>query len=303
MKRQIYSLPMAALLGLGLMASTSAFGGESSLPDQPQAQSPVTQSVQAEVDNEAANKAAEKRRKILTDASAAIEETKKALQALQDGDTESAMKALETATGKLELILARDPALGLAPVDTEVLSYDLLASVDTVKAIIHDAEDYLEDGEIQKARPLVANLASEIVFRTTSIPLSTYPDAIKAVIPMIDEGRIDEAREALQTALNTLVVTTDEIIPLPVLRAEQLLERAETLAENKERSEKENQDLIDLLAGARNQLRMAEVLGYGTQESFQPMYEQLDTIEDKTAGGRGGKGWFDRIKQQVTELF
>ena len=294
---------MAALINLGLMVSTPAFGGESSLPDQPQAQSPVTQSVQAEVDNAAANKAAEKRRKILADASAAIDVTEKALQALQDGDTETALKALETATGKLELILARDHALGLAPVDTEVLSYDLLASVDTVKAMIHDAEDYLEDGEIQKARPLVANLASEIVFRTTSIPLSTYPDAIKAVIPLIDEGRIDEAREALQTALNTLVVTTDEIIPLPVLRAEQLLERAETLAENKERSEEQNQTLTGLLTGARNQLRMAEVLGYGTQESFQPMYAQLDTIEEKTAGGRGGKGWFDRIKQQVTELF
>ena len=191
MRRQIFSLLMAALINLGLMVSTPAFGGESSLPDQPQAQSPVTQSVQAEVDNEAANKAAEKRRKILADASAAINETEKALQALQDGDTETALKALETATGKLELILARDPALGLAPVDTEVLSYDLLASVDTVKAIIHDAEDYLEDGEIQKARPLVANLASEIVFRTTSIPLSSYPNAIKSVIPLIDEGRID----------------------------------------------------------------------------------------------------------------
>ena len=303
MRRQIFSLLMAALINLGLMVSTPAFGGESSLPDQPQAQSPVTQSVQAEVDNAAANKAAETRRKILADASAAIDVTEKALQALQDGDTETALKALETATGKLELILARDHALGLAPVDTEVLSYDLLASVDTVKAMIHDAEDYLEDGEIQKARPLVANLASEIVFRTTSIPLSTYPDAIKAVIPLIDEGRIDEAREALQTALNTLVVTTDEIIPLPVLRAEQLLERAEALAENKERSEEQNQTLTGLLTGARNQLRMAEVLGYGTQESFQPMYAQLDTIEEKTAGGRGGKGWFDRIKQQVTELF
>ena len=288
MRRQIFSLLMAALINLGLMVSTPAFGGESSLPDQPQAQSPVTQSVQAEVDNAAANKAAEKRRKILADASAAIDVTEKALQALQDGDTETALKALETATGKLELILARDHALGLAPVDIEVLSYDLLASVDTVKAMIHDAEDYLEDGEIQKARPLVANLAS---------------DAIKAVIPLIDEGRIDEAREALQTALNTLVVTTDEIIPLPVLRAEQLLERAETLAENKERSEEQNQTLTGLLTGARNQLRMAEVLGYGTQESFQPMYAQLDTIEEKTAGGRGGKGWFDRIKQQVTELF
>ena len=303
MRRQTYSLLMAALLSQGLIGTTPAYAGESSLPDQPQPQSPVTQSVQAEVDNEAANKAAEKRRKILADASAAINETEKALQALQDGDTETALKALETATGKLELILARDPALGLAPVDTEVLSYDLLASVDTVKAIIHDAEDYLEDGEIQKARPLVANLASEIVFRTTSIPLSSYPNAIKAVIPLIDEGRIDEATQALQTALNTLVVTTDEIIPLPVLRAEQLLERAETLAENKERSEEENQALTGLLTGARNQLRMAEVLGYGTQESFQPMYAQLDTIEEKTADGRGGKGWFDRIKQQVTELF
>jgi hypothetical protein len=47
--------------------------------------------------------------------------------------------------------------------------YDLLANPDTVKAMIHDAENYLEDGEIQKARPLVANLASEIQFRTTNI--------------------------------------------------------------------------------------------------------------------------------------
>jgi hypothetical protein len=33
------------------------------------------------------------------------------------------------------------------------------------------------------------------------------------------------------------------------------------------------------------------------------LYEQLDMIEDKIAGGKGGKGWFDKIKQQVLELF
>jgi hypothetical protein len=184
-----------------------------------------------------------------------------------------------------------------------VVTHDLLASPDTVKAIIHDAENYLEDGEIQKARPLVANLASEIVISSTSIPLATYPAAIKAIAPLIDEGRLDEARAGLQAALNTLVVTTDEVIPLPVVRAQQLLMKAESLAENQERTVKENENLTDMLAAARVQLNMAELLGYGSKKSFMPLYEQLDMIEDKIAGGKGGKGWFDKIKQQVLELF
>jgi hypothetical protein len=283
--------------------ASSLYAGESSLPDEPQAQSPTTQSVQAEVDDNTSDKVDEKRKEILADASVAIDETRKALQALDEGNTEEALAALEMATGKLELILVRDPALSLAPVDVRVVTHDLLASPDTVKAIIHDAENYLEDGEIQKARPLVANLASEIVISSTSIPLATYPAAIKAIVPLIDEGRLDEARAGLQAALNTLVVTTDEVIPLPVVRAQQLLMKAESLAENQERTVKENENLTDMLAAARVQLNMAELLGYGSKKSFMPLYEQLDMIEDKIAGGKGGKGWFDKIKQQVLELF
>lgn len=152
------------------------------------------------------------------------------------------------------------------------------------------------------ARPLVANLASEVVFRTTSVPLATYPDAIKAITPLIDAGKTEEAKAGLRAALNTLVVT-EEAVPLPILRAEQLLDNAEALAENEQRTAGDNETLKDLLAAARSQLQMAELLGYGTEESFQPMYDQLDLIEDRTAGGKGGKGWFDRIKHQVSELF
>jgi hypothetical protein len=302
MTRSYLTFLHAVIISLGLMAS-SLYAGESSLPDEPQAQSPTTQSVQAEVDDNTSDKVDEKRKEILADASVAIDETRKALQALNEGNTEEALAALEMATGKLELILVRDPALSLAPVDVRVVTHDLLASPDTVKAIIHDAENYLEDGEIQKARPLVANLASEIVISSTSIPLATYPAAIKAIVPLIDEGRLDEARAGLQAALNTLVVTTDEVIPLPVVRAQQLLMKAESLAENQERTVKENENLTDMLAAARVQLNMAELLGYGSKKSFMPLYEQLDMIEDKIAGGKGGKGWFDKIKQQVLELF
>ncbi|WP_300318448.1 YfdX family protein [Accumulibacter sp.] len=292
----------AALLSLGLVASVPALGKDTALPNKPQAQSKTTESVQPQVDAKATDQAAEKRKKITADAVDAVNETKRALGLLAEKKTDQALAALARATGKLELILARDPKLALAPVDVEVVTYDLLANLDTVKAMIHDAEGYLADGEVQKARPLVASLASEIVFRTTSIPLASYPAAIKAVTPLIDDGKLDEAKAALQAALNTLVISTDGVIPLPVLRAENLLKKAETLSENEKRAAKDNETLAGQLVEARNQLKMAEVLGYGTKKSFKPMYEQLDQIEQKTAGGKSGKGWFDRIKQQLSDL-
>ena len=303
MKTSKLKLLLVGLISFWLLVSTKVFAQEdTALPEQPQEQSEAAESVQPEVDKQSTDKAAEKRKNILADASAALDETVKALKALDEDKPDDALASLERATGKLELILARDSGLALAPVDLEVVTYDLLANPDTVKAMIHDAEDYLEDGEIQKARPLVANLASEIQFRTTNIPLATYPSAIKAVTPLIDEGKLDEAKDALQSALNTLVVSTDEIVPLPKLRAEQMLKNAEALAEKEERTDKDNETLAGLLSGARNQLKMAELLGSGTKKSYEPMYEQLDQIEAKTSGGKGGKGWFDKIKQQLSEL-
>lgn len=291
----------AALLSLGLIASSPAFAQDTALPHKPQEQTEVGKSVQPQVDAKATEQAAEKRKKITADAIAAVAETKNALKLLDEKKADEALAALERVTGKLELILARDPKLALAPVDVEVITFDLIAKLDTIKAVIKEAEDYLEDGEVQKARPLVANLASEIQIRTTSIPLATYPGAIKAVAPLIDAGKVDEAKVALQAALNTLVVTTD-VIPLPVLRAETLLRNAEALAENKERTDKDNKTLANQLAEARNQLKMAELLGYGNKKAFKPMYEQIDQIEEKTADGKSGKGWFDKIKQQLSDL-
>jgi hypothetical protein len=298
-----YLFPLyASLLSLGLVVATPIFADESALPSEPQARSGATESVQPQVEEKSVNKVAEKRRKIIAEATAAVDKTRTALKALEDNKTDEALKALEVATGQLELILARDPELALAPVDVDVETYDLLASLDTIKAVIKEAEDDLEEGEIQMARPLVANLASEIVIQTTSIPLGTYPAAIKSITPLIDEGRIDEAKTGLQAALNTLVITED-IVPLPILRAEQLLKNAEAQAENAARTIKDNETLAELLKDARTQLKMAELLGYGTKKSFKPMYEQLDQIESRTSGGKGGQGWFDKIRAQMEALF
>ncbi len=221
---------------------------------------------------------------------------------MNDGKTDDALKALEVATGKLELILARDPKLALVPVDVGMVTHDLFADVDTVKAAIREARDLLDDGKVQDARLLMSNLASEVVISTTSIPLATYPAAIKAISPLLDKGETEKAKLELQAALNTLVVTSD-VIPLPLLRSQHMLAEAEKLAENEKRSEEESKQLDALLKAAVEELKLAEVLGYGTGKDFAPLHKQISEIKDKAAGGKSGKGWFDKLKQQLSELF
>ena len=69
---------------------------------------------------------------------------------------------------------------------------------------------------MQQARALLSGLASESELQVTNLPLATYPAAIKAVAPLIDAGKKDEAKAALQLALNTLVVERF-ITPLPTV--------------------------------------------------------------------------------------
>jgi soluble cytochrome b562 len=146
-------------------------------------------------------------------------------------------------------------------------------------------------------------MASEMVIESINIPLATYPDAIKDIVPLIDKGKIKEAKAALQTALNTLVVVEEAVIPLPVMRAKAMLKEAEALAENKDRKGEDNKKLTDYLDDAQTQLKIAEILGYGDNKGFEPMYEQLDSIKEKTKDGKSGTGFFDKISEQVSKIF
>jgi hypothetical protein len=257
---------------------------------------------EAEVQDEAAKQATEKRREIIQDAVDALRETQNALKALEQNRSPDALKALANATGKLELVVARDPRLALAPVDVGFRILDVYTSPDTAKEAVSRAADLLEDGMVQSARSLIGDLASELVVSVTSLPLATYPDAIKAVTPMIDAGKIDEAKKALQVALGTLIVV-DTIVPLPPMRAGILLEDAEMLAEKTGRTADENRRLAEHLSAAREQLELGEALGYGDKSAFADFYKELDEIEAKTADGGAGKGWFDRIKNSMSRVF
>jgi hypothetical protein len=253
------------------------------------------------VKSQAENAISQQRKKIIDEAVSALAETKNALRALDEKKTEEALAALERASGKLNIVLARDPKLALAPVDVDVTIYAVYTTLDAIKKAKEQAEDYLEDGEVQKARVLIRDLASEIIISVVSIPLQTYPDAIKAVAPLIDQGKIDDAKAALEATLNTLVVV-DHIIPLPLVRADVKLAEAETLAQKAGRSEEDNKNLEKLLNEAREQLKLAEALGYGNKKDYQKFYAEIEKIEEKTEGGKSGQGLFAKVKEHLSDL-
>jgi hypothetical protein len=101
----------------------------------------------------------------------------------------------------------------------------------------------MDAGQLREARRLLKNLASETVISVTNIPLATYPDAIKSAVKFIDQNKKDEAKRVLQTALNTQAVT-DTIIPLPVVKAQEALKNAESLAEKKDRSQSDRDAVV-----------------------------------------------------------
>jgi hypothetical protein len=250
---------------------------------------------------QAENAISQHRKKIIDEAVSALAETKNALRALDEKKTEEALGALERASGKLNIVFARDPKLALAPIDIGVTTHAVYATLDAIKKAKEQAEEYLEDGEVQKARVLIRDLASEIIISVVSLPLQTYPDAIKAVAPLIDRGKIDEAKAAIEAALSTLVVI-DHIIPLPLVRADVKVAEAEALAQKEGRSEEDNKNLAKSLNEAREQLKLAEALGYGNKKDYKKFYAEIDEIEGKTEGGKSGKGLFAQVKEHLADF-
>jgi soluble cytochrome b562 len=238
---------------------------------------------------------------VTQEAVAALEEATDALRFLDEGKHDEAVTALERSVGKLEILLRRAPDLALVPVDVSTTVYDVTLDRRSIEEAIDDVERLVDQGRIQEARTRLNLLRSEIVTSTSHLPMATFPDAIASVAPLIDEGEYDEAKSRLAATLNTVVVI-DHVTALPVLRAELLLDEAETLAEESDRSNEESERLANLLDSAEQQLRIAEALGYGEEEDFEPLYDELESIREQTRGGESDTGLFTELRSGINEL-
>lgn len=289
---------MKKLLCISLLTCVMSVNGFSAVAQRPQDQA----NAQNHANTHVQKQVTEKSKEVLQDATTAMNQTKEALRFLDQGNKKEALKALESATGKLELIVARDPKLSLAAFDYNVSTHAILNDLKSVRQIKEDAENLLDDNRVQEAAALLANLKSEMVISVANIPLATYPQAMKEAARLIDDNKVNEAKAVIAGALST-VVMTDTIIPLPVARAEYLLSEAEKLSAKMNRSKEESKRLESFLKDSRSELQFAEELGYGDKSDFKNLYAQLDKVKDKSKGGKSGEGWFNDIKQSISGIF
>lgn len=286
-----FALPMfAAALSLVLITPVRAESTRPATPTPSAASSnptPTKSSTQRKDEAAQSRDVAEREAKATLDRDAvtAIEQTQKAVKAIQAGKTEEALAAIEQASGKIDILVARKPTVALIPVEVEV---QLVDTAPTAKSEIaeraRDAEDALDRKDYSTARVTLEGLSSELRHRTYHLPLASYPRAMQRAARLLDEKKTDEAHTVLQTALNTLVVTETRT-PLPILVAEAAIKDAQGKRESDKAAARK------LLTSARDELDRAELLGYAKaapeygslKRSIEELDKQLEGTESTTS--------------------
>lgn len=196
-------------------------------------------------------------RKIIPEAIAVIDETKKALEMLDKaGGVKESLAAIERATGKINILLARYEEAALLPVDFKVRVIDTAPSdINKIREMSANVAHELEIGHYPDCRHILKYLESEVDIRTECLPLALYPTALLEAARCLEKGNVDEAKNVLKAVLNTLTVQ-HHAIPIPLIKAQTLLEKAA----EKDRDDKDIE--LKLITEAEKELDRARELGY-----------------------------------------
>ena len=237
---------------------------------------------------------------LVGEAQSAVAETQLAISAIEKGNKKDALKALESATGKLDLLLARDPELGFVPLESEV---DILAlapnDLDTVEEMRKEIKQAIRKDELVKARELLDNLASELRITTVNLPLATYPAAMEEAAALLDRDEFDTAEAILQTALSTLFIEERQS-PIPVIKAQALIDEADSLIQ----VDGHEEIVQSMLKEARKELKLAEELGYGDRDKlYASLDEEIESIGKQISAGDRAEIAFGNLKDKLGGFF
>lgn len=256
-------------------------------------------SLQEQVQQEAIDAVESSKVELVEEAVEALEQVNISLAALAKENKDEALKALETATGKFEILLARDPELALVPIDASVRTVDLVADLETIKTIKKAARKAIKEDRFQALRDELTSLASEIQITTVEMPLATFPPAMKKAAALVEKDDLQGAKDILYTALNTLIVK-EERIPLPILKAQAMIDKAKSDDDSDEDKKKE---VLQLLENAEYQLILAEELGYGERdEEYAELNKAIKELKKSVEDDADSQGLFDSLKTKLSDF-
>jgi len=281
MRKVLFSFVAASLLVSG------AFASEASKAESNKAVAQAKAKVQKE----------QKEIKIVKEAVQAVALTHKVLLELEKGNKEQAIKDLEDAIGKLEVVLSAPNAPALIPIDTSIEVVDFPGSIRDIKTALITAKALLKEDKIQEARLILDTLRSEIVLKVINLPLASYPAALKLAAKFLHEDRIDEAKNVLNAALATFV-EIDIITPIPLIQAIHLVEAAQEVAK------KDKKKALEYLAEAKLALKKAEALGYvsDSDTTYEQLEEMIEKVEKEIKGKNKAAKLFEELIEKLKEF-
>jgi YfdX protein len=227
------------------------------------------------------------------DAIAAVQQTEQAVQDIAADKKNNALSDIEKATGKINILTARNSASALIPVSAGVVVIDAapldLKAIDQLAQL---ATVSVKNKDFPSARVLLATLVSEIRIRTSYLPLASYPAALSESARLLDQNKNQDAGNILLAALNTLVIV-DHVVPLPLILAQAAISAADSQRQNKDVA-------LPLLNTARNELNRSRALGYMSDDpDYRALDKQVSDLESAINGKRDVTTMFSQLRDKI----
>jgi hypothetical protein len=235
--------------------------------------------------------------KIIQEAVDAVKLTQDVIIQLNKKEKETAIKTLEKAIGKLEVVLSSPKAPALIPLSTNVVVSEFGKGPRDAENAIITATALLEKGKVQAAREIVIGLKDEIDFITINLPLASYPSALKLAAKFLHEDKVDEAKKVLIGALNTFVEVT-MVTPIGMIEAQSLIEASKNVAK------KDKKLALSHLEEAKKALKKSEVLGYVSESdtTYRILNDSINAIEKEIKGKNETEKLFEELIQKLKEF-
>jgi hypothetical protein len=235
--------------------------------------------------------------KLAQEAIESLKYAQSAVIALERKDTKKATSDLEKAIGKLEVVLAAKAAPKLLPIDNVIRVQEFVGTADDVDNAVKTVKKLLDEGKVQEARVLMLPLVSEIDITTVSLPLASYPDALKLAAKYVHDNKPEKAKEVLYIALSTFSEVT-QVVPIPLLESTDLIAAAARIA-------KEDKSLaIKYLDGANEALSVAEKLGYvsKSETTYKMLHEKIEEVKKEIKGKNKAEKLFESLAEKLKEF-
>jgi len=257
----------------------------------------TSKEVSSQATKNATKKVDDNKVKLVKEALTSLNLSAKALASLNANKMDEAKKNIELALGKLESILAVKDTPKLLPIENRMVVKNFVGTAKDVDGVLKDVKTLLNSGKVQEAGELLYSLQSEIDLTVVSLPLISYPDALKLASKYIIEEKPNKAKEVLKLALSTFT-EVQQIIPIPLINTLELVSIASNIA-------KDNKDqALKHLTLASDELDKAEKMGYVSKSTttYKQLHNLIKGVEKEVNGPNKAEKLFEELSEKLKEF-